>query len=152
MGAYHCSDWECIHPRLRFTLEPFECFLKYFYGIGSTRYSPSSIPRIPAQITNEDIHIYSIALFQLPDYTTRKYTQKSNDCVEREVCIRQLLVKSNKSNSWFIYAKSILDLYQVASVYSLISNIPSALTAVTNSSLVYNHTYPILIKCPLTLS
>ena len=43
-----------------------------------------------------------------------------------EMCIRQLLVKSNKSNSWFIYAKSILDLYQVTSVYSLISDIPSA--------------------------
>ena len=42
------------------------------------------------------------------------------------MCIRQLLVKSNKSNGWFIYAKSILDLYQIASVYSLISDIPSA--------------------------
>jgi hypothetical protein len=52
------------------------------------------------------------------------------------VCIRQLLAKSNKPNSWFIYAKSILDLYQVTSVHSRISDIPSTSLALTQAFLI----------------
>jgi hypothetical protein len=51
-----------------------------------------------------------------------------NGGIEKEICIRQLLVKNNYSNSWFIFAKNILDFYELPSIVDLnIENIPSKL-------------------------
>lgn len=50
-----------------------------------------------------------------------------NGGIEKEIGIRQLLMKNNFSNSWFIYAKNILDFYDFPSIFNLIDEIPSKL-------------------------
>ena len=47
------------------------------------------------------------------------------DCVERELAIRQLTLKDHTSKSWFISAKKVLHKYGLSSPYELIENPPS---------------------------
>jgi hypothetical protein len=45
--------------------------------------------------------------------------------IEKELCVRQVLIKDVSSHSWFLYAKEILDFYDLPSVFELISVTPS---------------------------
>lgn len=49
----------------------------------------------------------------------------SNNRIEKEIAVRQLLVKKNDSHSWFIYAAKLLELYDLDSIFYLIENMPS---------------------------
>ena len=45
--------------------------------------------------------------------------------IEKELCVRQVLIKEISSHSWFLYAKEILDFYDLPSVFELIAVTPS---------------------------
>ena len=45
--------------------------------------------------------------------------------IEKELCMRQVLIKDVSSHSWFLYAKEILDFYDLPSVFELISVTPA---------------------------
>jgi surface polysaccharide O-acyltransferase-like enzyme len=45
--------------------------------------------------------------------------------IEKELCVRQVLIKDVSSHSWFLYAKEILDFYDLPSVFELISVTPA---------------------------
>jgi hypothetical protein len=45
--------------------------------------------------------------------------------IEKELCMRQVLIKDVSSHSWFLYAKEILDFYDLPSVFELIFVTPS---------------------------
>ena len=103
-----------VCPRLLFGLE--SVVLKKDYTSLNLYHKSilKNIQKVPGWTADEGVYILS---GQLPIESVLHYhililgNILRNDRVGREVCIRQLLVKSNKSNSWFIYAKSILDLY-----------------------------------------
>ena len=47
------------------------------------------------------------------------------DCVERELAIRQLTLKDHTSKNWFISVKKVLHKYKLSSSYELTENPPS---------------------------
>jgi hypothetical protein len=105
-----------VSPRLLFGLESVVLKNKGYTSLNLYHTSVlENIQNVPGRTADEGAYILS---GQLPIESVLHYqilirpgNILRNDCVEREVCIRQLLAKSNKPNSWFIYAKSILDLY-----------------------------------------
>ena len=46
----------------------------------------------------------------------------SGNRVERELACRQLAVKDEKSKSWFVYVKKILQKYDLPGIYDLLEN------------------------------
>ncbi|XP_063398927.1 uncharacterized protein LOC134683546 [Mytilus trossulus] len=48
-----------------------------------------------------------------------------NNDIEKEICIRQLVMKDNTSHSWFIYVDAILSLYEFESIFDILNSIPN---------------------------
>ncbi|VDH99697.1 Hypothetical predicted protein [Mytilus galloprovincialis] len=48
-----------------------------------------------------------------------------NNDIEKEICIRQLVMKDNTSHSWFIYVNDILSLYEFESIFDILNSIPN---------------------------
>ena len=100
-----------VCPRLLFGLESVVLKKKDYTSLNLYHKSVlKNIQNVPERTASEGVYILS---GQLPIESVLHYqilirlgNILRSDCVEREVCIRQLLVKSNKSNGWFIYAKS----------------------------------------------
>ena len=77
-----------------------------------------------------DVALY-VLTGQLPILSTLHYqilvrlgSILRNEGIEKELCTRQLLVKDSSSKSWFIYAKNILDQYNIVSIYELLIEVP----------------------------
>ncbi|CAC5385374.1 unnamed protein product [Mytilus coruscus] len=48
-----------------------------------------------------------------------------NNDIEKEICIRQLVLKDNTSHSWFIYVNDILSLNEFESIFDILNTIPN---------------------------
>jgi len=62
-------------------------------------------------------------LFTIFGSITRNY-----ESVENQLAWRQLFVKTNSSHSWFIMVKSLLERYNLPSIYDLLRNPPGKFT------------------------
>lgn len=49
---------------------------------------------------------------------------RQND-IERDICIRQLVLKDNNSHSWFTYVNETLAMYDFESIFDLLNSMPS---------------------------
>ena len=45
--------------------------------------------------------------------------------VESDIALRQIVMKNENDKSWFMFVRSILNLYKLPSIFQLISNTPS---------------------------
>ncbi|CAC5390533.1 unnamed protein product [Mytilus coruscus] len=48
-----------------------------------------------------------------------------NNDIEKEICIRQLILNDITSRSWFIYVNDILSLYDFESIFDVLNSIPN---------------------------
>ena len=119
-----------VQPRLIFGLESVVLKRKDLDALNQFHKSMlKNLQNLPERTADAAVYLLS---GQLPVETDIHYqilvrlgNILRNDCIEKEICIRQILIKPNNSNSWFIYAKNILDKYELDSIYSLIENVPS---------------------------
>ena len=119
-----------VRPRLLFGLESVVLKKKDYDNLNLYHKGVlKNLQSLPERTADAAVYLLS---GQLPMESTLHYqilirlgNILRSDSVEKEICVRQLLVKDNSSKSWFIYAKNVLDHYEIGSIFDLIGNMPS---------------------------
>lgn len=113
-----------IHPRLVFGLDNIVLTKKDIHELSHYHKSVLKVMQnLPERTADAAVYALSGQL-PLESFIHSQILVKlgsilRNGGIEKEICIRQLLVKSNYSNSWFIFAKNILDFYELPSIFDL---------------------------------
>ena len=110
-----------------------------FYGLESTKLSKPELEKyqrdflrriqhLPERVAMYSVYILSGLLPIEAEIHRSQLTLFGNiirqDCVERDLAMRQLAVKDNSSKSWFIMLQETLLRYNLLSAHALLENPP----------------------------
>ena len=134
-----------VNPEISVTMWNLYIRPRLLYGLQSIKLSKANISRLdkyqrdfirqiqhlPERVASCSVYIMSGLLPKEAEIHKSQLTLLGNiirqDCVEREIALRQLAMKDFNSNSWFVSVQEILFRYDLPSAHDLIENPPEKL-------------------------